>query len=156
MSIPVYISELKGYLKALQHICGSSFNFGVTCSSFEGEINEFLKSKDQKYHVETSSIIDFKIIKHEVYRFVLNGMIAPQKFPNKQVLDYYKDLLIESINEYYGLASTTENNKGVFHPIITGPVYRLYLKDEDVSKSFFFLVKIENYMVVTYFREKTR
>lgn len=59
--------------------------------------------------------------------------------------------VIWDINEFYGLASTNMNSEGVFHPLISGPVYRLNIISDRFTSSLFFLVKIEDMHVLAYF-----
>ena len=63
-------------------------------------------------------------------------------------------MTIENINEYYGLASSTENRDGVFHPLIMGPIYNLCIQGKDESNYFYFLVKIDKFFVLTCLRRK--
>jgi hypothetical protein len=156
MQFVKYIAELRGYLKALQHLNGPKYNFGVKHFDFDGNVDSFIQNYDHGLPVIGSSLIEFNEIKTKIYDLVMNGMISLEKFPSKRHFEYYENYLMETINEYYGLASTTENKKGVFHPLIKGPVYSLKMEGESEICNFFFLVKIKKYYVLTYLRKKEK
>jgi hypothetical protein len=154
MSFEKYIAELRGYLKALQHLNGPKYNFGVKHFYFDGSVDSFIHNYDHGLPIIGSSLIEFNEIKTKIYDLVMNGMISLEKFPSKSHSERYKVLLLESINEYYGLASTTGNIDGIFHPLIEGPVYSLKMEGESELCNFFYLVKIKKYYVLTYLRKR--
>ena len=153
MSLHRYLSELNGYLKAIQHLNGPAYSFGVKWFYLEDGFNGFIHNYDHKYNFSKSTAIEFKEIKERILGFALNGMLDQEKFSGEKALNYYKEMIIEDINEYYGLASSSENSAGVFHPLVKGPVYRLDIDGKDQSSYFYFLIRIENIFVLTYFLE---
>lgn len=154
-SLPLYISELKGYLKALELLSGFSFNFGVKFFDYKESAERFVQSYEHGLSISRVERIAFSELKREVFRFVLNGMLAPNKFKNEKALEFYKKELIERINEYYGLAATSESENEAFHPLISKPIMRLHLADEPENHNFIFLVSIGSYIVLTYFRKRS-
>lgn len=121
---------------------------------FEGSAEDFVIQYDHGFMIDDLELIDFKTVSNEIYRFVLNGMLNSDKFPNAHSFEYFKKELLENINEYYGLASTSEGEKSMFHPLIKGPIFRLKMNGCTEKNGFFFLVSIESYVIFTCFRRK--
>lgn len=90
----------------------------------------------------------------EILGYIQNGFIRPEAMPSEKVCEHIKQTLMDDLNEYYGLASTSMNENGVFHPLIRGPVYKLDISGGKFNRSLVFLVKIESIFVLTYYSSK--
>ncbi len=156
MSLPMYIAELNGYLKSLSFLNGPSCQFGVKWYDFDEGVESFVNKFDHGYSFSGYARIDFDEIKERLLQFTLNGFLSRERFSGEKSFNYFKEMMVENINEYYGLASTMENKEGVFHPLIKSPVYELTVCGEGESVCFYFLVKIESFYVLTFFKNPNR
>jgi hypothetical protein len=155
-----YIAELNGYLNAIRRLRGNGFFFGVrsykAVDKIDNFVNEMIREWDQhgsfKYHGKSK--IEFRELKDKIIDLIFGGVLNTRNMVNEQAENYAKEMLIEDINEYYGLASVSINKDGVFHPLIAGPVYNLDIQNKAYCASFYYLVKIEDNYIVTYFRKK--
>ncbi len=162
MQFDYYISELNGYLTALQRLSGVTFSFGAKSYYAKENIDEFLKNY-LKEMTEKEDIsyggrleINYKELIVNIKKYIFNGFLSAEKIASANALSYLERTLIEDINEYYGLASNSLNESGTFHPLVEGPVYSLKIKNSGDVSSLYFMVKIESYYVITCFCQKVR
>ena len=150
MSLPFYISELRGYLKALELLSlPNKCHFGVRYHPFNGNVLEFLENEEHGYLISRYAQIPFEQLKEKALHIVFGGSANPiSSMTNREVLAH-------DIAKYYNLASASENKRGMLHPLTEGPVYEVHFADKDERSSFVFLVKIENYVVFTEFTNHT-
>ncbi|WP_444936246.1 hypothetical protein ACJJIW_20785 [Microbulbifer sp. JMSA004] len=118
------------------------------------EGDEYLAAKEYRFNgrVEVESDWLFK----EIESYIFNGLLNKQLMPDEDARGYASKILIEDINEYYGLLSSSLNKDGVFHPLLRNPIYKLDIEVENVEKSLYFIIKIENVYVLTYFMKRSR
>ena len=88
---------------------------------------------------------------HDFQSYIFNGCINQEALTNQGAFEYATRTLIDDINESYGLVSTSLNKEGVFHPLITGPLYMLSISNNKNEKCLYYVVKIESMYVLTYF-----
>lgn len=160
----LYISELNGYLKCLARLsCGRS-SFGASIYDAAEDIDTFVSNlvevwgrgdeyvpcRDFKYLKKEP--IDYATLMDEVAAFIFHGLIDKDRMPSDKVRNYAHQTIFEDINEYYGLLSTSTNEKGDFHPLISGDIHKLNIKlEHDKKETLYFLTHIESYYVITYF-----
>ncbi len=150
-----YILALDGYLKALQRLCGAGYVFGVREYPAGDDIDEFMNAivlewgAKNQYTYSGHKKINPRDVFFHIEEFVFNGAISKNIFQSNRVTI---KMILEDINEYYGLMSTSIDAEGAFHPLIKGPVYQLKIDTGDFYRSFYFLVKINKYFVITYFK----
>ena len=155
MTFTKNISELNGYLKALQLVSSPNrTRFGARYYQYNGNVVSFIENYSHGYQVERFDLIDYDQFKKNIYGYICSGMLRPDRFPNNKSLECYKFMLLENILDYYGFASAAADKKNEFYPILKEPVYRIFLKNKETSKHFIFLMKISEYIVVTYFIRK--
>ncbi len=150
-----YISALDGYLKALQRLCGAGFVFGARGYPAEDDIDNFMRNiisewgSSNEYTYSGYEKIESKDLFCRVEDLIFNGVIVKDRFQSN---NFIPKMILEDINEYYGLASTSLDEQGEFHPLLTGPVYKLNIGSCLNFKGLYFLVKINKYFVITYLK----
>jgi len=153
-----HVSNLNGYLRCLSRLCGPEYAFGVNAyktvlsiESFADEIVTQLNKDKSEYVYHGYSEIEYEVIRNKIKGYIFNGCINQEALNSLGALKYAERTLIDDINESYGLVSTSINKEGVFHPLITGPVYTLNISNTKNKKSIYYAVKIESIYVLTYF-----
>jgi hypothetical protein len=158
-----YLNQLDGYLKCLSRLCANRYSFGVTSYEAIGDIDSLVYElvnlwgqgdeyiEKSEYQYKGKEIIDYQQLCKEVEKYIFNGLLNRKDMTSDDARNYATRMLIEDINEYYGLVSTTINENGVFHPLIRSEVYRLDIQNKKYEKAFFYIVKIENIYVLTNF-----
>lgn len=150
-----YISALDGYLKALQRFCGAGFVFGVRSYDAEDDIDNFMRNivsewgSSNEYMYSGYEKIESKDLFCKIEELIFNGIISKDGFQSNS---FIPKGVIEDINEYYGLASTSLDELGEFHPLLKGPVYKLNIGSGSGCRGLHFLVKINKYFVITYLK----
>jgi hypothetical protein len=146
-------------------LCGPAHVFGAQAYQVETDVDSFLRkavsvwNEDGEYIDETGiqyagkSIIEYSELQSEIAGYLTNGVIGLKEVSNPRTKGVPK-LLLEDINEYYGLASISLNPDGVFHPLISSTVYRIDLRDQRHEESLFFVLQIEDMYVLTYLYKK--
>ena len=162
----LYVGGLNGYLSCLSRLCGYQYSFSVNMFDAKCDIDEFvigkfseLKKGDEyckgtDYLYLGKSEIKFDAICEQIEHYVFNGLLGQVLQSRQNVYDSLKRTFIEDLNEYYGLISTALNHDGVFHPLIRGPVFKLDITNVEYEEIFCFLVKIENYYVLSMFSKR--
>ena len=161
-----YIAELCGYLKCLSRLSANNYVFGASAYEANCEIDDLITAvfeklgKGDKY-IESSEceylgreIIEPQDIVSEIESYIFAGLLEREQMPNDKARIYATRMLSEDINEYYGLVSTSQNKDGEFHPLLSGEVYRLNIRNTKYSREFYFIKKIESLYVLTYFLQK--
>ena len=122
MNAEKYVFELHGYLKALQRLCGTNYAFGARFYSKKEDLDTFgqkISEKKLKYE-EADHVSIFKNIESMVF----NGFLAKEHVPNERAWNYLTKVIIEDINEYFGLVSLALNEDGISHPLLNGIIYK--------------------------------
>ncbi|MCE0558396.1 hypothetical protein [Motilimonas sp. E26] len=164
MTPDCYLAELNGYLRALSQVAGPAYGFGVkkfsnSCSELNGTITKIVSEwnagetsrKNSEYFYKGKKILSSRDLLNKV-EGVLKKSLFKTKGSGERELYCLKSIM-EDINEFYGLVSSSLNEDGVFHPLIESPVYELDIRNSKHSASFYYLVRIEGMVVVTYFRK---
>ena len=155
-----WIRELNGYLQALERLCGNGYFFGANTyeadKDIDSKLSEILDSlaTKEEYAFKGKSEITNKSLISEMEQFIFNGILDRKNMVNDSARSFSTKMIVEDINEYYGLASTSINKEGVFHPLIKGPVFKLNIENVKIKKSLFYVVQIENNFVLTHFYQK--
>ena len=158
------INMLHGYLSCLATLCGSRFSFSA--SSFEDprEIDVFVaelvkewNAGDEyeaasQYRYGGSEVIDYRAMQREVAKFVFNGELK-SFYSESEGGGTVGGEILWRLFEHYGLASTSLNPNGVFHPLVQGPVHRLDIRNAEHAAALYLLVQIEGMYVLTSFWE---
>jgi len=162
----LHLGGLNGYLSCLSRLCGPGYAFNVNMFEANSDVDTFVTSKIEEwkvgdeyysgtaYEYSGKSKIGFEEICNRLAGYIFNGFLQEMAPPNSTVYKQLKRVLIDDLNEYYGLISTTLNYDGVFHPLISGPVFEIYLTSVKYEQLFCFLVKIENYYVLSIFTKR--
>jgi hypothetical protein len=161
MKFESYMSELNGYLKALQRVSGNGFSFGVRYYLVESDDIDFFITKQIELWGETDKLqyiskskISYRSLVGRIKRFIFSGILSHERLANQKVTTYFESVLLEDINEFYCLASTTVSSSDSYYPLIQGPVYLLDIKDSSKNMSLYYLVQIGNYYVLTFFSKR--
>lgn len=158
MNFESHISELNGYLKALQRISGNGFSFGVRhCLVDIEDVDAFISAqidlwgeRDKLQYIGRSEI-SYRDLVAKIKTFLFRGILSHEKLANPKIISYFQSVLLEDINEFYCQASVCQNSKNPYYPLIDGPVYLLDIEDNTKEVSLFYLVKIDKYYVLTFF-----
>jgi hypothetical protein len=162
----LYLGGLNGYLNCLSRLCGPGYAFNVNMFDANSDVDKFIISKiaewkigdnycsGTEYNYHGKSEIKFNEICDRLTEYIFTGILQKVIRPKSEEYEQYKRILIEDINEYYGLISTTLNYDGVFHPLIKGPVLEIALTSKKHEHIFCFLVKIESYYVLSIFSKR--
>jgi len=161
------IDELRGYLKSLHRLASANYAFGVALYDANCEIDilaaELVRtwsigdeySDPGTYEYFGNERIEYSQLCQEQLKYIFNGLLDFKRMDSDDEIRYSKKIILEDINEYYGLLSTSLNEDGAFHPLISGDVFQLDIRNSRYAKSFFYIVKIETYYVLTYFSQFT-
>ena len=95
-----------------------------------------------------------KFLFEEMEDFIFNGVLDRSTMVSEEARKYTTKMLIEDINEYYGLLSTSLNVNGVFHPLLRNEIFSLNIRNIKHERALYFLVQIENVYVLTAFIKK--
>lgn len=158
----LHIYNLYGYLQALARLCGPQYQFGVSSWEASSSIDDlateltalwnqgddYLPPSDFIY-LGNEEIAYAQLLKELIY-YLSNGCLARGVIAGDKVYSEVGRQILWDILEFYGLASTSLNEAGVFNPLVAGPVYRLKLQCSEQIESFYFLVRIEDMYVLTY------
>lgn len=157
-----YIVELNGYLQALSRLCGQAYCFGARAyPASEKDIDGFVTglmaewSRDEPCQYHGKALINYQDVEENVLNAVFHGVLNLTNMPNEHMREDAKRMIFEDINEYYGLFSTSQDEDGIFHPLIAGSVYELHIVNKVYASSFHYLVKIGAYYVLTFFTKKS-
>lgn len=154
MSAEKYVSELHGYLKALQRLCGTNYVFGARLYSNKEELDTFgSKISEKKLKYEKDDHVE---IFQNMESMIFNGILAKKYVSDERIWSYLTKTIIEDINEYFGLISTTLNEDGIFHPLLKGVIYKNTAPFEADKESLIFWIEIEKHYVLAYFRNINR
>ncbi|WPD23363.1 MAG: hypothetical protein SD837_02120 [Candidatus Electrothrix scaldis] len=158
------IMMLRGYLSCMATLCGQNFSFAVSSFKDSRKIDIFVSelvrewSKGDEY-IEPSEytyggkeIIDYHTARTAVAEFVFNGQLK-NIHSETEAEGTVGGKLLWRLFEYYGLASTSLNPSGIFHPLVHGPVYRLAIRNDEHMRALYLLVEIEDMYVLTSFCE---
>ncbi|PIE41012.1 MAG: hypothetical protein CSA49_05610 [Gammaproteobacteria bacterium] len=149
-----YVFELNGYLKALQRLCGTNYVFGARLYTKKIDLESFGTKI-------IGSKIEYRKVGHEdVFRnmeaMIFNGILAKKRISDERIISYLSKVLIEDINEYFGLVSTTLNEDGLFHPLLKSSIYQNVASFEKDNETVIFWVRIEELYVLVYLRNVKR
>lgn len=160
MNHEYYVGELNGYLKALSRTCGWRHHFGIRAEQKNGRsISEFIQhilADTQKYHPESyenHKIIDKNKLLDRIESMIFSGRMRNMK-SKKITKDDYSTVFMEDINEYFGLISTSINQDGVFHPLLSSTVFEVDILNVENTYSFYFALEIEDIYIFVYFYER--
>ncbi|MCG8519456.1 MAG: hypothetical protein MI794_15810 [Pseudomonadales bacterium] len=160
-----HIHELNGYLSCLSRLCGPAYVFAAHAYQVEADVDSFVReavaiwSEGDEYIPASEiqyvgkSLIEYSQLQSEIAGYVTNGLLGPRELSGTGRRAAAR-LLVEDITEYYGLASTSMNPEGVFHPLISSTVHRLNIRNEKYEHCLFFVLQIEDMYVLTHFCKK--
>ncbi|UUY07327.1 hypothetical protein LRS11_16055 [Pseudomonas sp. J452] len=145
-TVSLHVSELRGFLGAMQVLCGDRYSFGVDCLDDEGGVESsvlkhfsMLGSGFQCNSVDQESFEDVKSL---LDKYLFRALPALGQGCKKRIA--------RQLIEYYGLIATAENEFGAFNPLsVQGAIYV-----PDVSSVFYvecsyYAVKVGRYIVLT-------
>ncbi|MDV2078510.1 hypothetical protein [Marinobacter xestospongiae] len=159
MGVDFYVSELNGYLKALQTISGKGFRFFVRSYCCNEGVDDFVYNNVRDWFEGSSSYSLSEIVYEEVFEcvefMVFSGFNRRFSELNVRELDFWGRMIREDINEYYGLMSNSSTDGSeVFHPLVEGPVFVVDFAGISRGRIFLFFVLIGDFYVVTCFFKK--
>ena len=159
------INELNGYLKCLARLSLKKCFFGSLAFESELEMDDFCRLLAIKWSERGElitpnehsylglSLIESESLFREIERFILIGALNENSLDSNEISEYLRMTLIEDINEYYGLLSTSLDEQGEFHPLLSGNVFSVHFKSSRYSDSFHFIKRIGKYYILTYFNK---
>ena len=157
-----HIAELNGYLHSLRRFRGAGYFYSVRSYDATSDVDQFLTETVNEWgsngHFKYlgRSEVGFKVLEQRLSSIIFGGALNLQNVSGDESKENIRKMVVEDINEYYGLASTSLNPEGAFHPLISGPVYELNIENKDYSGLFFYLVQIESYYVLTSFTRRKK
>ncbi|MEQ1485952.1 hypothetical protein [Methyloglobulus sp.] len=112
---------------------------------FESTVNWYVKS--QKKYFQCKSV---KYIKYDELKVLLTECIFDKLiFIKDNSEDSIKHNLLWQFEEYYGLASTSDNENNPFHPLVREVSALLELESDEYEIFACFMTPIGNHVVVT-------
>lgn len=157
MSYNKHLSEMNGYLNALQRICGSKYVFGVTEVPLSSEGNESIKLYIKKVKsclaVRETNEFNYQELASNLNK-VLYRCINRILMLDENRWGVLSRGILDDINEYFGLISTTLNKDGIFYPLKKNKL-SLYMSNscgEDAE--IFFSVDVELHRYFFYMFKK--
>ncbi|MEZ5593820.1 MAG: hypothetical protein R3F53_25185 [Gammaproteobacteria bacterium] len=112
--------------------------------NLEFSINKYVSKLDGDFIYKSINKVEFKDIKLLLDEYIF------YRLPNIGNNSYKKELAWHFI-EYYGLISTALNEKGVFNPLAQNQetIYLVNIESSFYKKSAYYIVQIEDYVVIT-------
>ncbi|MGH1373498.1 MAG: hypothetical protein ACRBBW_15770 [Cellvibrionaceae bacterium] len=154
----IHIASLDGYLKCLRRFRSSGCSYWARAYPATDDIDQFLgelvSSWGSEYRLLGKKNLEFRDIEKRIIDTVFRGALNLENVESKITKQSIQRLIVEDINEYYGLISTSLNADGAFHPLISGPVYEVKVRNVDYLDAFIYLVKIEEIFVLTGFSRR--
>lgn len=155
-----YIKELNGYLHSLRRLRGPGYFYTARFYSAASNVDQFLSEtvsgwgEHGEFQYKGKSEIEFAALQERLTGIIFRGALNLENIASDKSKANIKKMVIEDINEYYGLASTSLDSNGVFHPLIAGPVFELDIRNDNYFNLFCYLVQIGNYYVLTSFTRR--
>ncbi|GAC1372986.1 MAG: hypothetical protein NVS3B3_07540 [Aquirhabdus sp.] len=142
----IHFSELRGFLNALEQLCGDSSSFFVNYLKIESELQPSIAS------YFNSLGFDFKLIgiqsaNYEDIKRLIDARIF-SKLNNQTTVEAKKKILWHLI-EYYGLISTSIDENGEFNPLSGQHVFVLDVKCSQYISCDYYMVLIKDYAIIT-------
>jgi hypothetical protein len=138
------LAHLNGYLNALRRIAGHVLFSAVafpTGNDFETAI---------KTHVDGWGVGTQYIGCNQIEYDEVKAILRRQIYDRLDGLGANAIAFLDwDIQEYYGLASVALDESDEFHPLVSGPVFRLEIIRDDVADGEYFAVQIGSFAVVT-------
>lgn len=154
----IHVASLDGYLKSLRRFRSSGCSYWARSYPAIDDIDQFLSESvsgwGKEYRFLRKQNIEFRDIEKRIIETVFRDALNLQNVESEVTKQSIKRLIVEDINEYYGLISISLNEDGVFHPLISGPVFEIKVENADYLDIFIYLVKIEEIFVLTGFARK--
>lgn len=118
--------------QSLRRFRGAGYFYSVRSYDATVDVEQFLTETVNEW----GEIGEFKYIGKSKIEFgtleerlnsiiIIGGALNLQNVSNDESKASIKKMVVEDINEYYGLASTSLNSDGIFHPLISRPVYEV-------------------------------
>ena len=155
MSFEEYIAELNGYLKALAMLGGPNHNFRAELYEAENDIDSFIQNnlsnwvESKGFRYSGRSIIEYKSLCENIKEMVFCRIIDRNRMHSEAAADYVTRTLREHIGDFIGFGTMALGEDLEFYQLIKRPVYLLDIGSDRFLKSLCFLVKIENYFLLT-------
>ncbi len=146
MKIERVIDELRGFMNALRIQCTSNTIIWVSCfqmkGSFENTVEWYIKKNEKEFNCINKGNIGYNellpIIKQEIF----NKM-------HPSISESVKEKLEWHLIEYYGLASTIENEKNPFNPLVSEMSVLLEKTSTEYEILACFITPVGEHIVVT-------
>ena len=143
---------LDGYLSSIRRLAYNNCDYWAIHLKIDTDVEAAISNYFLKYDIP-KEVIEIKKIGYDVVKTFFDKFIVEQLKDNTE---NQVTMLIDDIVEYYGLASTTLNPKGVWNPLLEG-AFEITVKDESNfhESLVYFLVEVENQAILTGFGIRT-
>jgi hypothetical protein len=144
----IHILELDGFLNALRCLIGHPAKiFGAGYiekveQNLDSIIHDKIKLIEQSGSLVTRDIVDFKYIQKVFNQYIYNKLPTSDE-NNLGNLDW-------NLVEYYGVASTAENEDEAWNRLVSQKHVILEYQDESSINSVIFFVEHDKFVIATY------
>ena len=148
MDIEGVINEARGYLNALRLQCEEGTTMWINCfpmqNNLETTVNRYINKIKDDFTCKGIRNVKFD----DLLPVIRNNIFSKIKtMPSETVI---KDLEWQFI-EYYGLASTIEDENNPFNPLVSNPSVLIELESNEYEISACFITPVGKHIVVTTF-----
>ena len=146
MKIESVINELRGFMNALRVQCTSKTTIRVSCFKMQGDFNNtvewYIKENKKEFGCVNKGKISYNEILPLIKKNIFNKMHSSISESIKKNLEWH-------LVEYYGLASTIENEENPFNPLVSEKSVLIEKTSIEYEISTCFITPIGSHIVVT-------
>jgi hypothetical protein len=146
MDFDHFINEARGFLNALRQLCEPRTTMWINSfkmqQNFESTVEWYIDSLGDDFICSSVEYIKYDKLEVIIKESIFDKIIYLNNDSVKKALHWH-------YIEYYGLASTTENESNPFHPLISETSALLKLKSDEYDISACFITPVGSHVVVT-------
>lgn len=143
MSIETHVAELRGFLNAVQQLCGPDHRLYADAISVgeneEHSLARYFSNFEGNFQYQGGSPISYQQVRALLQEYVYSSLGT---FPPEVLKELDWQLI-----EYYGLASTAAD--GSFNPLVSEGAQLLSVNQSHYKKCEYFTVRIPGHIVIT-------
>ena len=146
MKIESVIGELRGFMNALRVQCESKTIIWVSCfkmhGNFDNSVEWYINKNKNEFNCVNKGSIGYNEILPLIKQGIFNKMHSSINESVKEKLEWH-------LVEYYGLASTIENEENPFNPLVSERSVLIEKTSTEYEITAGFITPIGKHIVVT-------
>ena len=140
------INEVRGFLNALRQLCDPHTTMWINSfkirKNFETSVELYIEELGSDFSCKSIKYIQYEELSVIIKECIFDKTTSLNNDSSKKALQWHYE-------EYYGLASTIDNENNPFHPLISETSALLELKSGEYNISACFITPVGNRIVVT-------